>query len=93
MTTDTHTRYVQSGKGTIKQIGDETAIFVKEQKGLHVLNDTALLIYEALAQPVTERQVVQVLGELTGAPTETIEADVSRTVALYLQYGLIEDAG
>ena len=92
MTREVATRYVQSGKGKLKKVGDETAVYVEAHKGLHVLNETALLIYEAMAQPARTDQVVQLLVDLTGEERARIEGDVGRTVRLYLKHGLIEEA-
>jgi len=92
MTREVSTRYVQSGQGKLKKVGDETAVYVETQKGLHVLNETALLIYQAMAQPARADQVVQLLVDLTGEEPARVEGDVDRTVSLYLKYGLIEEA-
>ena len=40
--------YKRSDRVKIKKVGNNTALYVMDQKGIHVLNETALFIWEVL---------------------------------------------
>jgi hypothetical protein len=83
------TRYVQSGKGTLKQVGERQALYVKETRSIHVFNVTAFLLYQCLEEPLDRSTLVEVLGEL-GAPDQTtLESDIDAALATLLEHELI----
>jgi len=45
--------YKRSDRVKIKKVGNNTALYVTDQKGIHVLNQTALFIWETLQEPFT----------------------------------------
>ena len=83
------TRYVQSGKGTLKQVGDGKALYVKETKAIHVLNITAFLIYQCLEHPLDWPTLIELLSDLSPPDRETLEVDTDAALATLLEHKLI----
>ena len=83
------TRYVQSGKGRLKQVGDQQALSVKETKAIYVLNITAFLIYACLEQPLDWPALVELLSDLSPPDRETLEVDIDAALATLQEHQLI----
>ncbi len=64
------------------------AVYVPEDRAVHVLNRTAQLLLEALAEPVSEDELVSVLDRLTDGDREVIAGDVRRTLDELRQLGI-----
>ena len=75
--------YKRSDQVKIKKIGDNTALYVSKQKGIHVLNETALFIWEILREPVTFDELLYMLDEV-------FKDDLLETLDLFQKYDLIE---
>ena len=84
--------YVQSGKAKIKNVGNDKALYVGDQKAVHVLNPTASLIYEAMRDPITLDELVEVIRDVTKGEEKTIRKDLKETIDLFLKYEFIKIA-
>lgn len=83
------TRYVQSGKGRLKRVGDRQAVYVKETKSIHVFNVTAFLLYQCLEEPLDRSTLVELLAELNPPDRQTLESDIDAALATLLEHELI----
>lgn len=86
------TRYVQSGPVKLKPVGRDMAVYVKEQKAIHVLNQTAFVVYQALEEPESVDHLAIALSELTLVDEATLRRDLDETIEQLLEKGLIEVA-
>jgi len=86
------TRYVQSGIGKLKPVGQDMAVYVKKQKAIHVLNQTAFLVYQALEDPTPLDHLVSPLRELTGVDEDTLRRDLEEAIEQLLKTGLVKEA-
>ena len=87
------TRYVQSGTGKLKPVGRDMAVYVKEEKAIHVLNPTAFLVYQALEDPTPLEHLVIPLQELTGVEEVELRRDLEEAIEQLLKAGLVKEAG
>lgn len=85
--------YVQSGRGKLKRVGGRHALYVEEQKGIHVLNETAYLLYQALDEPATVAELVAALSDLVRVDAAMLEHDIEEAVALLVDNGLVRISG
>ena len=83
------TRYVQSGKGALKQVGDRKALYVKDEKSIHVLNITAFLLYQCLEEPLDKPALVELLSDLSPPSRHTLASDIDAALATLLEHDLI----
>lgn len=81
--------YQQSDQVKVKKVGKENALYVPEQKGIHVLNDTAFFIWEALASPLTFDELHYMLGQVFQGDPAAMETDLRETLDLFSRYRLI----
>ena len=86
------TYYIQSGNAKLKNVGNDQALYVGDQKAIHVLNQTAYLIYEAMKEPITFDELVEVLTEVTKGDETVIRDDLKETIELFLKYDFIKTA-
>ncbi len=56
--------YKRSNQVKVKKVGNNTALYSTEQKGIHVLNETALFIWEALREPFRFDELLYMLSEV-----------------------------
>jgi hypothetical protein len=84
--------YKQSEKVRVKKIGNNTALYVSEQKGIHVLNETALFIWEALQEPFTFDELLYMLREVFESDTTKMKEDLNEILELFLEYDLVDTA-
>lgn len=87
------TYYVQSGKAKVKDVGNDKALYVGDQQAVHVLNQTAYLIYEAMSEPITFDEMVEVVKGVTEGDEKAIREDLTETIDLFLKYEFIETKG
>jgi len=92
MADDKETYYVQSGKAKIKDVGSDKALYVGDQKAVHVLNRSAYFIYEAMKEPISFEELVEVILEVTDGDEKAIREDLKETIALFLKYDFIKTA-
>ena len=82
--------YKRSNQVKVKKVGKSTALYVSKQKGIHVLNETALFIWEALQEPFTFDELLYMLGEVFEGDATKMEEDLRETLDLFQKYDLIE---
>lgn len=81
--------YKRSDQVKVKKIGNNTALYVSKQKGIHVLNETALFIWEALHEPFTFDELHYMLGEVFEGDPDKMNKDLRETLDLFLQFDLV----
>ncbi len=81
--------YKQSEKVKVKKVGANTALYVSDQKGMHVLNETALFIWEALQEPFTFDELLYMLSEVFEGDTTKMKEDLNEILDLFLRYDLV----
>jgi hypothetical protein len=81
--------YKRSDLVKIKKVGNNTALYVSDQKGIHVLNETALFIWEALQEPFTFDELLYMLSEVFEGDTTNVKEDLHEILDLFLEYDLV----
>lgn len=84
--------YKRSDQVKVKKVGNNTALYVSDQKGIHVLNETALFIWEALREPFTFNELLYMLGEVFEGNTTKMKEDLNEILGLFLEYDLVDTA-
>lgn len=88
----TPVRYVRNPAARLKQVGRESAVWVPETRAVHVLNGTARLLFECLAEPVALEELVAVFAERTDAEPRRLEADLGETLERFTELGIVRAA-
>jgi hypothetical protein len=65
---------------------------VSDQKGIHVLNQTALFIWETLQEPFTFDELLYMLSEVFEGNTTKMKQDLNEILDLFLRYNLVDTA-
>ena len=81
--------YKRSNQVKVKKVGNNTALYVMDPKGIHVLNETALFIWETLQQPFTFDELLYMLGEVFEGDTTEMKEDLREILDLFLRYNLV----
>jgi len=81
--------YKRSDRVKIKKVGNNRALYVSEQKGIHVLNETALFIWEVLQEPFTFDELLYMLSQVFEGDTTKMKGDLHEILDLFLQYDLV----
>ena len=81
--------YRRSDQVKVKKVGNNTALYVSDQKGIHVLNETALFIWETLQQPFTFDELLYMLSEVFEGDTTEMKEDLHEILDLFLRYDLV----
>ena len=81
--------YKRSAQVKVKKVGNNTALYVSDQKGIHVLNETALFIWEALQDPFTFDELLYMLREVFEGDTSKMKEDLHKILKLFLGYDLV----
>jgi len=81
--------YKRSDQVKIKKVGNNTALYVSDQKGIHVLNNTALFIWETLQEPFTSDELLYMLSEVFEGDTTKMKEDLREILHLFLRYDLV----
>lgn len=81
--------YKRSDQVRIKKVGNNTALYLSEQKGIHVLNETALFIWEVLQEPFTFDELLYMLSEVFEGDTTEMKEDLHEILDLFLRYDLV----
>lgn len=71
-------------------MGDAIALYVRDQRALHVLNPTATLLFECLERPASLAALVERMRVLTDAPPATLERDLQETLDEMVRKRLVE---
>jgi len=81
--------YKRSIQVKVKKVGNDTALYVSDPKGIHVLNDTALFIWEALQDPFTFDELLFMLRETYKGDAVQMEADLQEILDIFLRHHLV----
>ena len=81
--------YKRSDRVKIKKVGLDTALYVSDQKGIHLLNETALFIWEVLRDPCTFDELLHMLNEVFDGDISEMKEDLRDIIDLFLKYSLI----
>ena len=66
------------------------AVYVPEEKAIHVLNPTARVLFDLLEVPATEAELCRALVEATDGDPMLIARDVSEALAEFTDKGIVE---
>jgi hypothetical protein len=80
--------YKRSNQVKVKKVGTNTALYVSDQKGIHVLNETALFIWEALQDPFTFDELLYMLNETFEGNTTQMKEDLQEILDIFLRHNL-----
>ena len=67
-------------------------MYLPETGAVHVLNPTAELLFESLAEPVSLDELVALFAEITDGDEATIRDDLSRSLASFQKLGIADAA-
>ncbi|MBW1784428.1 MAG: PqqD family protein [Deltaproteobacteria bacterium] len=81
--------YKRSDRVNIKKVGTHRALYASEQKGIHVLNKTALFVWEVLQDPFTFDELLYMLGQVFEGGTTEMKEDLREILDLFLRYDLV----
>ena len=81
--------YKRSNQVKVKKVGNNTALYVSDKKGIHVLNETALFIWETLQEPFTFDELLYMLSEVFEGDTTKMKEDLREILDLFLRYDLV----
>ena len=81
--------YKRSDPVKVKKVGNNTALYVSDQKGIHVLNETALFIWEALQDPFTFDELLYMLNETFEGNTTPMKEDLQEILDIFLRHNLV----
>ncbi len=81
--------YKRSDRVKIKKVGNNMALYVMDQKGIHVLNETALFIWETLEETFTFDELLYMLSEVFKGDTTKMKEDLREILDLFLRYDLV----
>lgn len=81
--------YKRSGQVKVKKIGNNTALYASKRKGIHVVNEAALFIWEALQEPFTFAELLYMLTEVFGGDPAEMKDDLHELLDLFLKYDLV----
>jgi len=64
----------------LRQAGVENTLYDPDQGTIHILNDTALAIWNLCDGETDPEEMVQAICDLSGMPAEVVTEDVERTL-------------
>jgi PqqD family protein of HPr-rel-A system len=83
----------RKGEAWVQREGDRTAIFNPETGLLHLLNPSALAIWELCDGQTTAEEMADAISEITGLDQETTVGDVEKALESLQEARLIETGG
>jgi hypothetical protein len=89
MTTDKK-YYLRSGNVKEKKVGEDLALYVQDDRSIHVLNNTARFIWECLKSPLTFDEILFMMGQVFKESSETLKSDLEEALSLFSDKNLIE---
>jgi hypothetical protein len=81
--------FIRSEKVIEKKVGTDIALYVQDDRSIHVLNHTARFIWQCLKEPVTFDEILFVMHEVFIVEAETLRNDLKETLALFEEKNLI----
>lgn len=89
MTTLRIERPVRRSDVWVRQVSGENAIYDPLTQAVHLLNDTALAIWEQCDGATTPSEMMRAIVDLSGLHEEVVSEDVGRTLAEFDRAGLV----
>ena len=83
-------RFVRSPDATLKTVGSGVAVYVAGRPAIHVLNPTAHLLFDYLAEPASLDELARALEIATGGDGPTIRGDLEAALDELVEQGIIE---
>ena len=74
----------------LRQAGDENALFDQQNGSVHMLNETALAIWELCDGETSPDEMVDAVVTLFGMHQDVVEEDVKRILGDFEHAGLLE---
>ncbi len=81
--------YQRSNRVKVKKVGNSIALYVPEQKGIHVLNETALFVWETLREAFTFKELHFMLTEVFHGDSAQMKDNLRELLKLFLKYDLV----
>ena len=85
-------KYERNPKAKIKEIGDDWAVYIPSTRAIHVLNQTARLVWELTDEPVTEVEMAGAISSVTDATKEAVLADLREMLPEFVRDGILSEA-
>lgn len=73
----------------IRRAGSETTAYDPSSSAIHLLNPSALAIWELCDGETTPYEIAEAVSEVTGRPIDEVEAEVEQAVTALEELGLI----
>ena len=83
-------RYVRSPEAKLKQVGGSSAVYLKSERALHLLNPSARLVFDCLERPMSVAALASRLSELTGGELAVVERDLREALPELERRGIVE---
>lgn len=83
-------RFVRSPAATLKKVGSGCAVYVAGRTAIHVLNPTAHLLFDYLAEPASLDELVLAVDLATRDAGESLRGDLAGILDKLLEHGIIE---
>lgn len=77
----------------LRQAGRENVLFDREAERVHLINHTAVAIWELCDGDTRPEEMIDAICEITGMPAEVVTEDVERILSDFDEAGLIEWRG
>lgn len=77
----------------LRQAGEENALFDPQNGSVHILNETALAIWELCDGETSPEEMVDAVVTLFGMHQDVVEEDVKRILGDFEHAGLLEWRG
>lgn len=74
----------------LRQAGQENALFDPSTGALHLMNDTALAIWDLCDGETTPDEMISAIVDVSRLPQEIVIEDVGRTLNEFERIGIIE---
>jgi hypothetical protein len=92
VTTERPRRYERALGAALKRVGETEALYLRENRSLHVLNSTARLLFHCLDRPSTAHELALVMERLTDAPSDVVERDLDEVLPELVRLGAVRYA-
>lgn len=90
MTEPTETRPRKRGQAWVQRDGDQTAVFDPDTGMLHMLNPSALAIWEMCDGETSPTEMAEAIDEVTGLGTAATAVDVQNALTSLRDAGLVD---
>lgn len=83
-------RFQRSSAATLRRVGSGVAVFVAGRSAIHLLNPTAHLLVDYLAEPASADELERALAMATDGAGDAIRDDLDAVLDELLEQGIIE---